>query len=106
MLVLRALLREEQTTVLVLLGEHQGFDLVVERDHLVGVDVVTDREFLARDDALGLVSDVEQHLVVVDLYDLAAHDVAVVEVDHRLIDGVFERHTTEVVLGDLGQALE
>ena len=43
-LVLGALLGEDQPTVLVLLLEDEGFELVVERDDLVRVDVVADRE--------------------------------------------------------------
>src|SRR5438067_325311 len=70
-LVLRALLRKDQATVLVLLLEDKRFDLFAQRHDLVRVDVVADRQFLARDDALGLVADVEQHLVGVDLDDFA-----------------------------------
>ena len=68
-LVLRALLGQDQPTVLVLLLEDEGFDLLAERHDLVRVDVVADRQLLGRDDALGLVADVEQHLVGVDLDD-------------------------------------
>ena len=67
----------------------------------MGVDVVADRELAHRDDALGLVPDVEEYLVVVDLHDRALHDVTLVEGDHRLVDGVVEREGPEVVLGDL-----
>src|SRR5690606_33912901 len=80
-LVLRALLREDQAAFLVLLLEDQGLDLVADGDDLVRVDVVLDRELSARDDTFGLVTDVEQDLVPVDL-----HDDAVVEVLDRLVD--------------------
>ncbi len=85
-LVLGALLREDQAAFLVLLLENQGLDLVADLDDLVRVDVVLDRELAARDDAFGLVTDVEQDLVPVDLHDDAVDDVAVVEVLDRLVD--------------------
>ena len=56
-------------------------------DDLVGVDVVLDGEFTRGDDALGLVADVQQNLVTVDLDDGAFDDVAIVEVLDRLVDG-------------------
>ena len=86
-LVLRALLGQDQPALLVLLLEDQGLDLVADLDDLVGVDVVLDRELAGGDDALGLVADVEQDLVAVDLDDGALDDVAVVEVLDRLVDG-------------------
>ena len=70
-LVLRPLLRQDQPAVLVLLLEDERLELLTEDDDLVGVDVVADRELAGRDDALGLVADVEQDLVAVDLDDLA-----------------------------------
>ncbi|CAM5444770.1 hypothetical protein STENM327S_00054 [Streptomyces tendae] len=85
-LVLGALLREDQAAFLVLLLEDKGLDLVTDGDDLVGVDVVLDRELAARDDTFGLVTDVEQDLVPVDLHDDAVDDVAVVEVLDRLVD--------------------
>ncbi len=85
-LVLGALLREDQAAFLVLLLENKGLDLVTDGDDLVGVDVVLDRELAARDDTFGLVTDVEQDLVPVDLHDDAVDDVAVVEVLDRLVD--------------------
>ena len=68
-LVLGALLGEDEAAVLVLLLEDEGLELVVERDDLVRVDVVADRELARRDHALRLEADVEQHLVAVDLDD-------------------------------------
>src|SRR5207302_4932517 len=73
-LVLRSLLRQDQPAVLVLLLEDERLELLAEIDDLVGVDVVADRELAGRDDTLGLVADVEQDLVTVDLDDLAGHD--------------------------------
>ena len=95
-----ALLREDQPAVLVLLLEDEGLELLVEVDDLVGVDVVADRELARRDDALGLVADVEQDLVAVDLDDLAGDDVAVVELDDRGVDRIGERLAAEVVEDD------
>ena len=100
-LVLRALLRKDQATVFVLFLEDERFDLLAQRHDLVRVDVVADRELLARDDALGLVSDVEQHLVGVDLDDFAVDEITIIEGDDRGVDGVFEGHAVEVVDDDV-----
>src|SRR5262249_20570511 len=48
-LVLGALLRKDQAAVLVLLLEDERFDLLAQRHDLVRVDVVADRQLLARD---------------------------------------------------------
>ena len=66
---------------------------VADLDNLAGVDVVLDGQLTGGDDALGLVADVEQDLVAVDLDDGALDDVAVVEV----LDGGVDRG--EEVLG-------
>src|SRR5690606_11928398 len=101
-LVLGALLREDQPTFLVLLLEDEGLDALTDRHHLGGVDVVLDRELPRGDDALGLVADVEQDLVPVDLHDGALDDVAIVEVLDRLVDGGEEvLLRPDVVDGDL-----
>ncbi len=90
-LVLSALLREDQAAFLVLLLENQGLDLVADLDDLVRVDVVLDRELAARDDTFGLVTDVEENLVPVNLDDDTVNDIAVVEVLDRLVDRREER---------------
>ena len=101
-LVLRALLGQDQAAFLVLLLEDQGLDVVADRDDLVGVDVVLDRQLAGGDDTLGLVADVEQDLVPVDLDDDAFDDVAVVEVLDGLVDrGEEVLRRTDVVDGDL-----
>ena len=101
-LVLRALLGQDQAAFLVLLLEDQGLDVVAHGDDLVGVDVVLDRELAGGDDALGLVTDVEQDLVPVDLHDGAFDDVAVVEVLDGLVDrGEEFLRRTDVVDRDL-----
>ena len=86
-LVLRALLGQDQAPFLVLLLENEGFHLVTDLDHFGRVDIVLDGQFARGDDALGLVADVEEHLVAIDLDDRALNDVAIVEVLDRLIDG-------------------
>jgi hypothetical protein len=63
---------------------------------------VLDRQLTGGDDALGLVTDVEEDLVTVDLDDGALDDVAVVEV----LDGLVYRSreclgVADVVDGDL-----
>src|SRR5690606_8455247 len=66
-LVLGALLGQDQAAFLVLLLQDERLDGVADLDDLVRVDVVLDRELPGRDDALGLVADVQQDLVPVDL---------------------------------------
>src|SRR6185312_2778464 len=86
-LVLGALLGKDQAAFFVLLGEDQRFDLVAHGNDLVGVDVVLDREFAGRNDAFGLVTDVEQDFVTVNLDDRPFDDVAIVEVFDGFVDG-------------------
>ena len=101
-LVLRALLGQDEPTFLVLLLEDQGLDLVADLDDLGRVDVVLDRQLARGDDTLGLVTDVEQDLVAVDLDDDALDDVAVVEVLDRRVDrGEQVFRGADVVDGDL-----
>ena len=85
-LVLGALLGQDQATLLVLLLENECLDHVAEGDDLVGIDVVLDGELARGDDALGLVADVEEDLVAVDLDDRALDDVAVVEILDGLVN--------------------
>ena len=89
-----------QAAFLVLLLEDERLDLVAERDDLVRVDVVADRQLARRDDAFGLVPDVEQHLVLVDLDHRAVDDLAVLDLDEGAVDRIGERHA-EIVGGDL-----
>ena len=74
-----ALLREEQTPLGVLLRHHERVDLVADRDLVGRVHVPADRELGDRDDALGLVADVDEHLVLVDAHDRAVDDLALVD---------------------------
>ncbi len=101
-LVLRALLGQDQTAFLVLLLENKSLDLIADLDDLVGVDIVLDGEFAGGDDTLGLVSDVEQDLIAVDLDDRSFDDVAVVEELQSLLDrGQEVLSRSDVVDGDL-----
>ncbi len=93
-LVLGALLRQDQATLLVLLLEDESLDGVTHGDDLARVHVVLDGELPGRDDALRLVTDVEEDLVAVDLDDRAFHDVTIVEVLDGGVDG-----GKEVLLG-------
>ena len=70
--------------------------MLAERHDLVRVDVVADRQLLGRNDAFGLVADVEEDLVGVDLHDRSGNEAAVVELDDGGVDRVGER-TFQVV---------
>ena len=50
-----------------------------ETDLVVRVDVLADRELVRGDDALALVADVDEHLVVVDAHDTAGDDLALLD---------------------------
>ena len=82
-----------------------GFDLVADGDDLVGVDVVLDGQLASEDDAFGLVADVEEDLITVDLDDSALDDIAVIEVLDGLVNGGEDLlGRTDVVDGDRGGA--
>jgi hypothetical protein len=98
-LVLRPLLRQDQPAFLVLFLQYEGLDLVADLHDLVRIDVVADRELLARDDAFRLVTDVQQDLVAIDLDDRAFDDVPVVEVTERFLHGDNELFRRQVALG-------
>ena len=72
----RALLGEDQPALGVLLRQHERRDVVAERDLVRGIDRAPDRELRDRDDALRLVADVDEHLVLVDADDGAVHDLS------------------------------
>ena len=100
-LVLGTLLREDQATFLVLLLEHERFDLLTDRDNVVRIEVMTDGELTGGDHALGLEADVEKHLVLVDLHHFARDNVPIFEGDDGLVDRVLEGEVAEIVLDDL-----
>ncbi len=84
----RALLREDQAPFGVLLREHERVDLVAERDLVGRVDRAPDRQLGDRDDALRLVADVDEHLVLVDADDGAVDDLSLVDLgEGRLVVG-------------------
>src|SRR5215831_7744105 len=85
-LILGALLGQDQAAFLVLLLQDQCLDVLAALDDIVRVDVVLDRQLAGRDDAFGLVADVEQDLIPVDLDDRPLDDVAVIEVLDGLVD--------------------
>jgi hypothetical protein len=82
-LVLGPLLGQDQAAFLVLLLENQRLHVLADLNDLGRLHVVADRQLLGRDHALGLVADVEQHLVAVDLDHVPLDDVSVLEVAER-----------------------
>ena len=74
-----ALLREDQAPLGVLLRHHERVDLLADRDLVGRVHVPADRQLGDGDDALGLVADVDEHLVLVDAHDGAVHDLPFVD---------------------------
>ena len=93
-LVLGTLLGEDEPALFVLLLEDERLDLFADLGDLVRVDVVADRELPNGDDALGLVADVEEDLIVVDLDDRPLNDVTLVEV--RRSSGRSRRRRTAI----------
>ena len=75
-LVLGTLLGQDQTAVLVLLLQDQSLDLVAEIDDLGRIGVLADGQLADGHNALGLESDVHQHLVMLDLDNRAVDQVA------------------------------
>ena len=75
----RALLGEDQPALGVLLRHDERVDLLADRDLVGRVHRAADRELGDRDDALRLVADVDEHLVLVDAHDGAVHDLALVD---------------------------
>ena len=79
----RALLGEDQPALGVLLREDERVDLLADRDLVGRVDRPADRQLGDGDDALGLVADVDEHLVLVHADDRAVHDLALVDLGER-----------------------
>ena len=81
-----ALLREQQAAVLVLLGEDEGIHLLAQLRPPRRGPPSAGSTARRGDDALRLVADVDQDLVLVDPDDLAAHHVALLEgLDRRVV---------------------
>jgi hypothetical protein len=102
-LVLSTLLGEDQAAFFVFLGEHQGFDEIANGDNVSGINVVLDGQLAGGDDTFGLVTDVEQNFIAVDLDDGTFDEVSVVEVLDGGVDCCEEVLSgTDVVNGDYG----
>ncbi len=99
--VLGPLLGQYETALLVLLLEDKGFDGIAQRHDLARIDVVADRQLTSRDHPLGLIADVEQDLVPIDLHHRALDDLAVLDLHHGGGIGVVHGHAAEIVLGHL-----
>ena len=101
--VLCALLGQDQAAFLVLLGEHESLNNVTHSDNLVGINIVLDRQLAGGNDALGLVANIEEHLIPVNLDNDAFDNVAIIEVLDGQIDRGKEVFTAaNVVNGNLG----
>ncbi len=74
-----ALLGEDQASLLILLGQDESINLLAELDLFAGIHRLADREFARRYDALRLVADVYEYLVLVDPDHLAMNHVALLE---------------------------
>jgi len=102
-LVLSTLLGEDQAAFFVFLGEDQGFDQIANGDNVSGINVVLDGQLAGGDDTFGLVTDVEQNFIAVDLDDGTFDEVSVVEVLDGGVDCCEEVLSgTDVVNGDYG----
>ena len=95
-LVLRTLLRQQQTTFFVFLLQDERFDLFAELHDLVRVDIVADAQLASKDDAFALVADVEKDFVAVDLDHGAVDQLAILDFDEGAGDCIGEGHA-EVV---------
>ena len=78
-LILSTLLRQNQTTLFVFLGEHESLDGLSYRHHLCRIHIVANTELTRWDHAFALVSDIEQNLVPIDLHDDAAYQLPIVD---------------------------
>src|SRR5665647_2300382 len=101
-----ALLGQDQPALLVLLLEDKGLDCITHGNDVSRVDIVLDGKFARGDDTLGLVADVEQNLVTVNLDDDSFDDIAVAEMLDRRVDrGEKLLLRSDVVDRDLGAGL-
>src|SRR4029453_4267891 len=74
-----ALLGEDEPALGVLFRQDERVDLFADPNLVLGVDGAPDRELRDRDHALGLVADVDEHLVFVDSDNGPVHDLALVD---------------------------
>ena len=102
-LVLCALLGQNQTAFLVFLGDDKSLNSVADLDDFVRINVLLDGKLAGGNDALSLVADVEQDLVVIDLDDGTFDQITITEVLDGGIDCLDEvLFGADVVDGDLG----
>jgi hypothetical protein len=97
-LVLGALLGKDESAVLVLLLENERLDVIADLHDLRGIRVLADRQLAGGNDALGLVADIEQDLVPLDLHHFAGDQVPVVEVGDGAVD-----EGVHLLIGERGQ---
>ena len=98
-----ALLGQDQTTFLVFLGDDKGLDGVADLDDFVRINVLLDGKLAGGDDTLGLVADVQEDFVVIDLDDGTFDQITIIEVLDGGIDCLDEvLFGADVVDGDLG----
>ena len=101
--VLCALLGQNQTAFLVFLGDDKSLNSVADLDDFVRINVLLDGKLTGGNDALSLVADVEQDLVVIDLDDGTFDQITITEVLDGGIDCLDEvLFGADVVDGDLG----
>ncbi|CAB4749281.1 unannotated protein [freshwater metagenome] len=100
-LVLSTLLGEDQATLFVFFLKYQGLNQVADADYLGGVDLIADGEFTVWNNTFGLVSDVQQDLVAVNLDHGTADQLAILNCNHARCIRVFERLTVKIIKGDL-----
>ena len=92
-LILRPLLRQNQTTFLILLLQDQRLHPVPDPHHLTRIHIMLDRQLPGRNHPLRLIPDIQQHLVPVDLDDRPRDNVAIIEILDRLV------HRRQEILG-------
>ncbi len=101
-LVLCTLLGQDQTSFLVFLGDDKGFDGVADLDDLIRINVLLDGKLTRGNDTLGLVADVQEDFVAIDLDDGAFNQITIAEVLDGGIDCLDEVvDGADVVDGDL-----
>src|SRR6218665_2290743 len=83
-LVLRPLLGENESTLFVFLLKNKRLDRVTDTDNIIRVNIVLNGKFTGGDDTLGLVTDIEQNFVSIDLDNGALNEIAVIEELQRL----------------------
>ena len=91
--------------ILKLLLENQGLDGITECNDVCRVSVLADGQLADRDNALGLESDVNEHLVMLDLNDSAVNEIALIKVGNRTVDEVVHLLLVDIVKRENGRVL-